>query len=147
MILAVQKRRFLYCAVALLNLWPVGISPVHAGTVRLEELEQTRTRPLFSPSRRPPPEAPAPVAETAAAPPPVIELPPPSLVLVGVVMSTNQKAILVRRIQDTKSVRLVIDDNIDGWKVTSIGLEGVTFKQEERLFSLAFPKPNGVRLQ
>jgi general secretion pathway protein N len=142
-----RKRILLVCVAASISFLTSWTRPAYADAVRLDDLAQTRERPLFSASRRPPPKPVESVIDTAPPPPPVVELPPPSLVLVGVIVGTNAKTIVIRRLQDTKSLRLALDDDIDGWKVASIGLDAVTFQHEERTFSLAFPKPIGVSLK
>ena len=59
----------------------------------LEELNVTRERPLFAPSRRAPPVAAAPVARRAE---PVSPLPPPSVVLFGIIADADGARAIIR---------------------------------------------------
>jgi hypothetical protein len=81
----------------------------------LERLSATVDRPLFSPSRRPPP---GPVAQ--APEPPVPPAPPPNLVLSGIVMDGQSARAVVRVGADKKILHAQIGDNIDGWTVSQI---------------------------
>jgi hypothetical protein len=81
----------------------------------LERLSATVDRPLFSPSRRPPPE---PVAQ--APQPPVPPAPPPALVLSGIVMDGERARAVVRVGAEKKILHAQIGDNIDGWTVSQI---------------------------
>jgi hypothetical protein len=82
----------------------------------LEKLSATIGRPLFSPSRRPPPEPIVQSVEPVAAPPP----PPPDLVLSGIVMDGQNARAVVRVGADKRIVHAQIGDNIDGWRVSQI---------------------------
>ena len=81
----------------------------------LERLSATVDRPLFSPSRRPPP---GPVAQ--APEPPVPPAPPPDLVLSGIVMDGQSARAVVRVGAEKKILHAQIGDNIDGWTVSQI---------------------------
>jgi hypothetical protein len=81
----------------------------------LERLSATVDRPLFSPSRRPPPE---PAAQ--ASQPPVPPAPPPNLVLSGIVMDGERARAVVRVGAEKKILHAQIGDNIDGWTVSQI---------------------------
>jgi hypothetical protein len=86
----------------------------------LEQLSTIVDRPLFSPSRRAPAPPPAPAPIVQAAEPPAPPLPPPNLVLFGVVMDGESARAVVRSGADKKMVRAQIGDEIDGWKVSQI---------------------------
>jgi general secretion pathway protein N len=81
----------------------------------LERLSTTVDRPLFSPSRRPPP---GPVAQ--APEPPVPPAPPPNLVLSGIVMDGKNARAVVQVGAEKRILRAQIGDNIDGWTVSRI---------------------------
>jgi type II secretory pathway component PulC len=81
----------------------------------LERLSATVDRPLFSPTRRPPP---GPVAQ--APEPPVPPRPPPNLVLSGIVMDGERALAVVRVGAQKKILHAQIGDNIDGWTVSQI---------------------------
>jgi type II secretory pathway component PulC len=81
----------------------------------LERLSATVDRPLFSPSRRPPPEPVAQGPEPAAPP-----APPPNLVLSGIVTDGQSARAVVRVGAEKKILRAQIGDNIEGWTVSQI---------------------------
>jgi general secretion pathway protein N len=81
----------------------------------LERLSATVDRPLFSPSRRPPPGPVAQAPEPTAPPPP-----PPDLVLSGIVMDGESARAIVRVGAEKKVVRAQIGDDIGGWTVSQI---------------------------
>ena len=82
----------------------------------LERLSATVDRPLFSPSRRPPP---GPVAQAPEPPVPPAP-PPPHLVLSGIVMDGERALAVVRVGAQKKILHAQIGDNIDGWTVSQI---------------------------
>jgi hypothetical protein len=81
----------------------------------LERLSATVDRPLFSPSRRPPP---GPVAQ--APEPPAPPAPPPNLVLSGIVMDGKNARAVVQLGAEKRTLHAQIGDNIDGWTVSRI---------------------------
>ncbi|MGZ5837157.1 MAG: hypothetical protein ACXWJ5_13285 [Xanthobacteraceae bacterium] len=81
----------------------------------LERLSATVDRPLFSPSRRPPP---GPVAQVPQPPGP--PAPPPNLVLSGIVMDGERTRAVVRVGAEKKILHAQIGDNIEGWTVSQI---------------------------
>jgi general secretion pathway protein N len=82
----------------------------------LDRLSATTDRPLFSPSRRrsPPP------ALRQDPQPSAIVLPPPDLVLSGVVMDGEGARVVVLVGPEKKVLRAQIGDEIDGWKISQI---------------------------
>ena len=88
------------------------VSPLAAQP--LERISNTRDRPLFSPTRRPP--ALPPVVAVAPPPPP----PPPDVSLLGVVMDGEDARAVVRTGPAAKTQRVGIGDDIGGWKVGQI---------------------------
>ena len=81
----------------------------------LERLSATVDRPLFSPSRRPPP---GPVAQPPQ--PPVPPAPPPNLVLSGIVMDGKNARAVVQLGAEKRILHAQIGDNIAGWTVSRI---------------------------
>jgi len=127
------------CLAALL-LVSCAFGLAHARDLRLEDLHQTRDRPLFSPTRRPPPKVEAVQTIVPVAPPPAPVL-PPSLTLVGVIFGDDQQAVIVEEANDHKPIHLSLGDNIDGWIVISIAPRNVMFRRARRFFTLSFPAP------
>jgi general secretion pathway protein N len=111
--------------------------------IPLTLLSGTRERPIFSPSRRPPPAAA--VAETASvkAPPRKKEIEPPQLSLVGTIASIDEGfGIFID--QSTKAaVRLKVGEDHQGWKLREIRGREVTMEKDERSAVLTLPQPGG----
>jgi hypothetical protein len=83
----------------------------------LDRLSATRERPLFSPTRRPPP-VPVPIVHEPEPPPP--PPPPPDVALFGIVMDGDEARAIVRTSPAANVVRVRIGDDIGGWKVAQI---------------------------
>jgi hypothetical protein len=82
-----------------------------------DHLSATRKRPLFSPTRRPPP-LPEPIVRGPEPPPP--PLPPPHVALFGIVMDGDEARAIVRTSPADHVVRVRIGDDVGGWKVAQI---------------------------
>ncbi|MBI3703029.1 MAG: general secretion pathway protein GspN [Rhizobiales bacterium] len=112
--------------------------------IPLGSLAGTRERPIFSPSRRPPAPAavnvPISVPVVSAMPPP----PPPAsleLSLIGTVRGGSDSiAVFVDRASQN-FVRLRTGANHMGWVLKSVENNSVTLQKDNRLETLAFPKP------
>jgi hypothetical protein len=100
-------------------------NPLAAHT--LDRLSATRERPLFSPTRRPPP--PPPVTRVEP-PPPAPPPPPPNVVLIGVVMDSEETRAVVRATD--KILRLQIGDDVGGWKVAQIDSRKLVLSLDDR---------------
>ena len=110
--------------------------------VQLQDLAQTRDRPLFSPNRRPPPahaEAPPAQATAVAEPKPVADEPPP-FDLVGVVVGDNTRFVLLASRSGAVS-RLRAGDERDGWRVGEISIRSVSLERDGHERSLALAEP------
>lgn len=109
----------------------------------LPALKAIRERPLFSPSRRPPRPAPAPVAQVVVptAPPPT---PAPALRLIGIVQDPENAAGVVKR-SAGPTIVLRTGDPIDGWAVSEIGPEHLTLRLGEQVQTYRIFTPAGAR--
>jgi general secretion pathway protein N len=112
------------------------ISEANAVQLRLDDLRQTRERPLFSATRRPPPKIDLSQAATPAPPPPPIV--PPAVTLIGVVLGAKDRAVIVQEKSAAKPVRVTVGDNIDGWRVDSITSRSFVLKDGDRAVTLTF---------
>jgi hypothetical protein len=115
--------------------------------VPLESLHETRERPLFRPSRRPP--API-VVETpmvVVAPPPPPPPPPPAanpdLALVGVILGDTTSFALFIEKTSHESVRLRKGEMLGGWTLSSIKPRAATLTNGDRVVTLEFPVSAG----
>jgi hypothetical protein len=127
-----------YLVLVVLTIFAGAIETGHAHTLRLKDLEQTRARPLFSPSRQPerqqinlPPPQPMVLTRPAT--------PPPDLRLIGVVFGAGEKKIIVKRPSDRRPLSLGVGETIDGWRVTAIEARAFVLENGGRSIRLTFP--------
>ncbi|MDI4235723.1 MULTISPECIES: hypothetical protein [unclassified Bradyrhizobium] len=107
---------------------PVELQP-------LPELGATRDKPLFSPTRRPPPKPVAPVARQEPPPPPP---PPPSVVVLGIVSENGDGRAAIRAGgTGDKVTRVRTGDDVSGWKVERIEPRRLVLTQGERAVDFA----------
>ncbi|MCA6123845.1 hypothetical protein J6500_18355 [Bradyrhizobium sp. WSM 1704] len=110
--------------------------------IPLKTLSNTRDRPVFSPSRRPPP--PEIVAEPVVAkpsPPRQAEVEPPPLSLVGTIAGGDESFGIFLD-QSTKApLRLRIGEDFQGWKLRTINGREVTMEKDQQGALLALPQP------
>jgi hypothetical protein len=101
----------------------------------LDRLPATRDRPLFSPSRRPPPLPESRRVETVAA----IPAPghPPSVTLLGIIRDANDAWALVRAGGSDKIMHARLGDEIAGWKVSEIESRRLVLSSDDRSVSFA----------
>jgi hypothetical protein len=97
----------------------------------MEGLSATVDRPLFSPSRRAPAPPPLPAARAPELPAP--PLPPPNVVLVGIVMDGDSAHAVIRAGAEKKIMRARIGDDIGGWKVSQIEGRRLVLSLDDRL--------------
>lgn len=108
----------------------------------LAQFPATRDRPIFSPSRRPPPAAVAPVAvpKVAARPKPR-EPERPQLTLVGTIAS-DEEGFGIFLDQSTKAVlRLKVGEDFQGWKLRSVQGRETALEKDQQVVTLALPQP------
>ena len=113
----------------------------------LAQFPITRERPIFSPSRRPPPPAVAPVAvpKVAAVPKPR-EPERPQLTLVGTAAS-DEEGFGIFLDQATKAVfRLSVGEDYHGWKLRSVQGRETTLEKDQQVVPLTLPQPNVEQL-
>jgi len=111
--------------------------------IPLAQLSGTRDRPIFSPSRRPPPVTAAAEPVLAKPQPRKQEIEPPQLSLVGTIASEGEGfGIFID--QSTKAaLRLKVGEDHQGWKLQAIRGREVTMEKDERSAVLALPQPGG----
>ncbi len=114
----------------------------------LTQLSTTRERPLFSPSRRPPPPPRpafvAPVAIQQPVPPPVSERPKDLLILLGTIVGTNpdDRLAVFQEIKTQNVVHLHIGDTYQGWVLRLVKARDVTLvKDGEEPGEVELPPP------
>jgi hypothetical protein len=113
--------------------------------VPLKQLSATRDRPIFSPSRRPPPVVVAPVA-AAVAPPVQAPKPPerPQLSLVGTIVN-GADGFAIFLDQSTRApLRIRMGADYQGWMLRQIEARSVTLQKGEDIAVLSFPPPSAT---
>jgi hypothetical protein len=112
--------------------------------IPLKQLESTRERPIFSPSRRPPPPVivgPSPPTVAARAAPKPAEPQRPQLSLVGTVIG-ERESIAVFIDETTKNaVRLRTGEDHNGWTLRSVEGREATLERDGESATLALPPP------
>lgn len=108
----------------------------------LAQFPVTRDRPIFSPSRRPPATAVAPVvAPKVAAMPKPREPERPQLTLVGTIAS-DEEGFGIFVDQSTKAVlRLKVGEDFRGWKLRSVQGRETALEKDQQVVTLALPQP------
>jgi hypothetical protein len=111
--------------------------------IPLTRLSGTRDRPIFSPSRRPPPAAVAaePVAAKAAPPPRIREPEPPQLSLVGTIASGDEGFGIFLDPSTSAALRLKVGEDYQGWKLLLIQGREATMAKDQQGAVLSLPQP------
>jgi hypothetical protein len=103
--------------------------------IALDDLSETRNRPLFSPSRRP---RPANVEVAVAAPPPPpppapqAPTPAPNLTFLGTFESATEVGATVQIPPDDKPVVVRYGTYVNGWRVVDISRQRLVLALEDR---------------
>jgi hypothetical protein len=123
----------------------VAANPLWA--IPLSALTATRTRPLFTPSRRPPAPivASVPVAAPRPPPPPTAVPQHPNLTLVGTVAGENEGVAVFIDTTTRDTVRLRTGEGHSGWILQSIERRTATLQRGEQTETLAMPKPTDTQ--
>ncbi|WP_315834379.1 hypothetical protein [Bradyrhizobium prioriisuperbiae] len=123
---------------------PLSANPLWS--LPLAQLPVTRERPIFSPSRRPPPTAVAAdlVAEAPRPPPPPREPERPDLELVGTIASGDE-GFGIFLDQSTKTpLRLKVGEDYQGWKLRSVRGREATLVRDQQAAVMTLPQPDGT---
>jgi hypothetical protein len=120
----------------------VSANPLWA--IPLSALAATRTRPLFTPSRRPQAPAVASIPVAAQDPPPTPPAAPehPNLVLVGTVAGENEGLAVFVDPATRDMVRLRTGEGHSGWILLSVERRTATLQKGERSETLELPRPD-----
>lgn len=109
--------------------------------ISLDALNATRERPIFDPSRRPPPLAlPAPVAQPIAAAPRE-DLKPLRLTLLGTVIGGETQLALCQDQTTKETIRLKTGQNHEGWILRAVSRREAQFEKADQIATLVFPVP------
>jgi general secretion pathway protein N len=122
----------------------VAANPLWA--IPLSALTATRTRPLFTPSRRAPTPVVASVPVAAPRPPPPPPAAPqhPNLTLVGTVASGNEGVAVFIDTTTRDAVRLRTGEGHSGWILQSVERSAATLQKGQQTETLALPRATAV---
>jgi general secretion pathway protein N len=113
--------------------------------IPLVTLSNTRERPIFSPTRRPPPPAVAPVSiAKASSPPKPPQAEHPQLSLVGTIAGSDQSIGIFVDQTSKAALRLKLGEDYQGWKLRAVQGREVTLERDERTAILSLPQPGTV---
>ncbi|MET0678316.1 MAG: hypothetical protein ABW175_21160 [Bradyrhizobium sp.] len=119
---------------------PLSANPLWA--IPLATLTDTRERPIFTASRRPPiQEAPVAIARPTAPPPPPPRVERPPLLLVGTVAGDSESfGIFVDRSTST-ALRLKLGEDYQGWRLRNVRGRDVALERDQQTVVLSLPEP------
>jgi hypothetical protein len=111
--------------------------------IPLTQLSGTRDRPIFSPSRRPPPTVTAEPVQVRPPPPRKKQVEPPPLSLVGTIASDDESYGIFLDLATKAAIRLKVGDDYQGWKLRAIQGREVTIEKDQQGAVLTLPEPGG----
>ncbi|MBV8849648.1 MAG: general secretion pathway protein GspN [Methylobacteriaceae bacterium] len=111
--------------------------------VPLRNLSATRERPIFSPSRRPPPAA---VVVAPPPPAPPVVAPPvperPVLALIGTIVGEGESIAIFYNTATRATIRLRLGETDDmGWKLVAVDARTSLLEKGKQSVTLALPAP------
>jgi hypothetical protein len=108
----------------------------------LAQFSATRERPIFSPSRRPPPPAVSPVAipKMIAVPKPK-EAERPQLSLLGTIAGDEEGFGIFLDQANKTVIRLKIGEEFQGWKLRSVQGRETALEKDRQVITLVLPQP------
>jgi general secretion pathway protein N len=110
--------------------------------IPLTQLSGTRDRPIFSPSRRPPPAVVVAVSAPAPAPPPrKRQVQPPPLSLVGTIASDEESFGIFLDQSTKQALRLKVGEDYQGWKLRAVHGREATMEKDQQVAVLNLPAP------
>ena len=115
-----------------------GAGPAAARAAEPDGFAAMVDRPLFSPTRRPPP-APIAMPAVAAAPPAPPAPAMPDVALSGVIAGGGGGVALLRRPQDAAPIRLRLGGQVDGWTLAEIRPRAVVLRRDDRAVTVDLP--------
>jgi hypothetical protein len=111
--------------------------------IPLVNLSNTRERPIFSSSRRPPPAAIAsvPVAKAPPTPPKPPRAERPQLSLVGTIAGDDESFGIFVDQTTRAALRLKVGEEYQGWRLRSVQSREVTLERDQQTTILSLPQP------
>jgi general secretion pathway protein N len=114
--------------------------------IPLNRLSDTRNRPLFSPSRRPPvpPAPPATAVRVERAPEPLALPSPPGLALFGIVVGAQGARAFIATGAANRIIAVRTGDDVSGWTVTAITQRDLVLSRAEQSKTFTLFSPDNV---
>jgi general secretion pathway protein N len=110
--------------------------------IPLASLSNTRERPIFSPSRRPPPlQTPVAAAVPPAPPPPPPRVERPPLTLVGTVAGESESFGIFVDSESSTALRLKVGEDYQGWRLRVVQGRDVSLERDQQTVVLSLPEP------
>jgi general secretion pathway protein N len=107
----------------------------------IKQFSVTRDRPIFLPSRRPPPAVSAVTVSKAIVPPRPKEPEQPQLSLVGTISGDDDKFGIFIDLSTKAVLRLRVGEDFQGWKLQSVQGREAAFQKNQLSFVVALPQP------
>jgi hypothetical protein len=130
-------RPLLLTTIAACALLAMGPADAADRQLSLQALTETRDRPLFSPSRRPPPpDVPVPerveplLAVVSQAPPPPPA--PPDVRLMGLMLLPNRQLAILEHAPTGEVIRLAAGAELDAWTLRIVDARSIAFELDGR---------------
>jgi hypothetical protein len=113
--------------------------------VRFDRLSETRDRPVFSPSRRPPPPPALPaVAARVERAPQAVPVSPPGVALFGIVVGEQGARAFIATGADGQIIGVRPGDDVSGWTVSAITQRNLVLSHAERSATFTLFSPGNV---
>lgn len=113
--------------------------------IPLDSLATTLARPIFSPTRRPPPKAVAATTKDPVRQVAVVEPERPPLSLMGVVSGSSDGFAIFIEESSRNIVRLRTGEGFDGWVLRSVEAREAILQRNNRTARFTLPSPTGDR--
>lgn len=113
--------------------------------IPMDSLNSTLARPIFSPTRRPPPKAVAATTKDPVRQVAVVEPERPPLSLMGVVSGSSDGVAIFIEDASRNVVRLRTGEGFDGWILRSVEAREAILQRNNRTARFTLPSPTGDR--
>jgi hypothetical protein len=117
---------------------PIKSNPLWS--IPLSALSETRDRPLFNPSRRPPPEILSVAPSNTDTP---LETEGPPFALIGTILGSKARVAVLLDQTNSRVTQLQQGKAESGWTALSVGARSIVLRNGDSLKTLSLPAPTG----